>query len=310
MKKSVLVIALAFGVTGAFAQDLTSKKGEPILPEAEDWAISMDADPIFSFIGNAFNGSTSNAAPGVGWLNSNGTIIGKKFIDEKNAYRVLVRLGFTNQSYKNNVYDDSQTTAAIFPAQPTQVTDKFSTKSTNIGIGVGKEMRRGKTRLQGYYGADAMIWLSSSSQKYTYGNTMTAVPSGPGTTNTPTTTGWDAAGNVTGVSSATDRDIQAKSGMTFGIGVRGFIGAEYFVFPKIAIGAEYGWGIGYQMTGKGKTVREEQQVVSGTNQVAEIERETAGRSKFGFDTDINQGTIFGFYGSNSGTGSLKVTFHF
>ena len=71
MKKSVLMIALAFGVTSAFAQDLTSKKGEPILPEAEDWAISMNADPIFDFVGNAFNGSTSNAAPGAKWLNSN-----------------------------------------------------------------------------------------------------------------------------------------------------------------------------------------------------------------------------------------------
>jgi len=33
MKKSVLGLALAFGVSSAFAQDLTSKKGEPILPE-------------------------------------------------------------------------------------------------------------------------------------------------------------------------------------------------------------------------------------------------------------------------------------
>ena len=107
MKKSVLVFALALGVTGAFAQDLTSKKGEPMLPEAEDWAISLDAAPIFSFVGNAFNGNTANAAPGVAWLNGNQTIIGKKFIDEKNAYRVLVRLGFTNQTYKNMVADDA-----------------------------------------------------------------------------------------------------------------------------------------------------------------------------------------------------------
>ena len=34
MKKSVLVVALAIGVTAAFAQDLTSKKGEKYLPEA------------------------------------------------------------------------------------------------------------------------------------------------------------------------------------------------------------------------------------------------------------------------------------
>src|SRR3989344_7592666 len=190
MKKSVLVSALAFGVTGAFAQDLTSKKGEPILPEAEDWAISLDADPMFQFVGNAFNGNTSNSAPSVGWLNSNQTIIGKKFIDEKNAYRVLVRLGFTNQTYKNMVADNSIVTPAVFPAQDGEVEDKFKMKNTNIAIGVGKEMRRAKTRLQGYYGADAMIWISTSGSKYEYGNTMSATLAA-GTTPTPTSTSWD-----------------------------------------------------------------------------------------------------------------------
>jgi hypothetical protein len=42
MKKSIALVALAFGVTSAFAQDLTSKKGEPILPEADDWSVGID----------------------------------------------------------------------------------------------------------------------------------------------------------------------------------------------------------------------------------------------------------------------------
>jgi len=164
MKKSVLVIALAFGVSGAFAQDLTSKKGEPILPESGDWAISMDMNPIFQFVGNAFSGATAtNAAPSVGWLNTNQTIVGKKFIDEKTAYRVLFRIGVTNQTTKAMIADATVTTAPVYPATPAMVEDKMKNGATNVGIGVGKEMRRGKTRLQGYYGADAMIWLSSSS---------------------------------------------------------------------------------------------------------------------------------------------------
>ena len=303
MKKSVFMIALAFGVSSAFAQDLTSKKGEPILPEAEDWAISMDADPIFQFVGNAFNGSAFNAAPGAGFLNGNNTIIGKKFIDEKSAYRVLVRLGFTSQTYKNLVNDDANTAAVVFPAQAPLVTDKFSMKNTNIGIGVGKEFRRGKTRLQGYYGADAMIWISSTGSKYTYGNALstTAPAVGVGnSTNFGSNITTDSYGNAA-------RVTKTKSGMTFGIGVRGFIGAEYFIFPKIAIGAEYGWGIGYQMSGKGKQTVES--INAGTT-IGEVETETAGSSKFGFDTDINQNTIFGIQGSNTGSASLRVTFHF
>ncbi len=32
MKKSLTLLAFVLGMSGAFAQDLTSKKGEPILP--------------------------------------------------------------------------------------------------------------------------------------------------------------------------------------------------------------------------------------------------------------------------------------
>jgi len=160
MKKSVLVIALAFGIANAFAQDLTSKKGEPMLPEANDWAISMDADPIFNYVGNAFHGTAASGAPGVGWLNGNQTIIGKKFIDEKTAYRVLVRVGYTTNSTKNMIADATVTTPAVYPTAPAMVEDKMSNKNTNVAIGFGKEWRRGKTRLQGYYGADVIVPLN------------------------------------------------------------------------------------------------------------------------------------------------------
>jgi len=307
MKKSVFMIALAFGVSSAFAQDLTSKKGEPILPEAEDWAISMDADPIFRFVGNAFNGNTSNAAPGADFLNGNNTIIGKKFIDEKSAYRVLVRLGYTSIATKAMIGDATVATAPVYPEIPKMVEDKWSRNSTNIGIGVGKEFRRGKTRLQGYYGADVMIWISSLTDKFKYGNTLN--PNGVPAVTVANSTTFAGSGNITTDSYGNAaRVLKNKSGMTFGIGVRGFIGVEYFILPKISVGAEYGWGIGYQMTGKGKRTVES---IGGTvPTVGEQETVTSGSSRFGFDTDINQNTIFGFRGSNTGSASLRATFHF
>ncbi|MCX6297192.1 MAG: hypothetical protein NTX97_14265 [Bacteroidetes bacterium] len=302
MKKSILLLAFAFCATGVYAQDLTSKKGEPILPEAGDWAISMDANPIFNFIGNAFKSDTTNSAPGTNWLNNNQTIIGKKFIDEKSAYRILFRIGFTSETSKMMVLDESKVGSPIlFPVQPAQTEDKFSTRNTNIAIGLGKEMRRGKTRLQGFYGADAMVWISASGTKAKYGNIMSSSSvsstTGSTTTTNPTSTDWydaDGDGNTTEALTNNERIVQKKSGMTFGIGVRGFIGAEYFLFPKMSIGAEYGWGIGYQTTGKGRVTTEKQ---GGTpNAVAKIDEVTAGSSKFGFDTDINQKTIFGMRG--------------
>lgn len=315
MKKSILVVALTCGISGAFAQDLTSKKGEPILPEAGDWAISMSADPIFTYLGNAFNGSQDHAGPNTNFL-GNQTIIGKKFIDEKNAYRVIVRLGFNSINDKNLVLDDAQTGSVItFPEQQARVEDKRSTKNTHIALGLGKEMRRGKTRLQGFYGADALIWVSAFSKKYKYGNVMSeqnvASTTGSATTTTPMSTKWDAPLDADGTfaeAASASRPIKQKNGLTFGIGVRAFIGAEYFLLPKISVGAEYGWGIGYQLTTKGKVTTEE--TGGPQNSVAEIERETAGNSRFGFDTDINTGNIFGFGNGASGTATLKVSFHF
>lgn len=315
MKKSILVVALTCGISGAFAQDLTSKKGEPILPEAGDWAISMSADPIFTYLGNAFNGSQNHAGPNTNFL-GNQTIIGKKFIDEKNAYRVIVRLGFTSVNDKNLVIDDAQTGSTIsFPEQQNRLEDKRSMRSTHVGLGIGKEMRRGKTRLQGFYGADALLWLSATGAKYKYGNIMSdanvASTSGGATTTTPTSTKWDAALDPDGTFAegpTSSRVTQQKNGLTVGIGVRGFIGAEYFILPKISVGAEYGWGLGFQLTTKGKVTTEEGG--GSPYSVAEIEREKAGSSRFGLDTDINQGNIFGFGNGASGTATLRVSFHF
>jgi hypothetical protein len=315
MKKSILVVVLTCGISGVFAQDLTSKKGEPILPEAGDWAISMSADPIFTFLGNAFNGTQNHAGPNTNFL-GNQTIIGKKFIDEKSAYRAIVRLGFNSSTTKNLVIDDAQTGSTVnFPEQPAQVEDKRSIRNTNIAIGVGKEMRRGKTRLQGYYGADVMIWLSSTSTKYKYGNVMSdanvSSTSGSTTTTTPTTTtDWKTKNADSSYTSAATpkRILKQTQGLTLGLGVRGFIGAEYFILPKISIGAEYGWGLGFQFKTKGKVLT--QQGGGTPNSVAEIQTETAGNSQFGFDTDINRGGIFGFGNAAAGTATLKVTFHF
>jgi hypothetical protein len=317
MKKQLIAGAFVIGISGLFAQDLTSKKGEPILPEAEDWAISMNADPIFEFVGNAFNGNSNNKAANTNWLGSSHTIIGKRFINEKSAYRIMLRLGFVNQTYKNMVSKDADAgTVFSFPDKQGEVEDKYKHSNTNICLGVGKEWRKGKTRLQGFYGADLMIWISSFKDKFTYGNEMsnvnTTASGGSSTTTTPTSTIWNTDegsenfGTPDTVAPVVSRPVLTKSGMTFGIGVRGFIGVEYFIFPKIAIGAEYGLGIGYQMKGAG---RKEVQTQGGSPLLVEnVDSKIAGDSKFGFDTDINQSRIFGF--NNTGSASLKITFHF
>ena len=59
MKKSILAVAVLLGTTSAFAQ-LESKMGEQFLPEEGDWAVSIDANPFLSYVGNLIGGADGN----------------------------------------------------------------------------------------------------------------------------------------------------------------------------------------------------------------------------------------------------------
>jgi hypothetical protein len=325
MKKSIALLALAFGVTGAFAQDLTSKKGEPILPEAEDWSIGVDAVPFLNYAGNFIGGNGSNVAPSWNNYGANQTIVAKKFTDAQNAYRVTFRLGMRNQSWKNEIAAPVASSAAPvnFPTKTTMNEDKASHSSSFIGIGVGMEKRKGKTRLQGFYGADVFVWFSSSKDKFKYGNALTqgatADPNVDAVTNSTdwsTTTASVVISNPntgTGIAgqpgTANWRMISNKPGGQFGLGVRAFIGAEYFVMPKISIGGEFGWGVGLAMNLKSKTVYEAEGTDGGGNETKADITVTAKRGmSVILDTDRNAANSASYNLAPSGT--LRLNFHF
>ena len=283
-----LLVALVF-VFSANAQ-LKNKQGETILPETGDWAIGIDAAPILGYFGNMFNANTSN---NMSWAFTNGSnqIFGKYFTSENEAYRVGLRIGFVNQSTKNNVVKDDTASTAI--ANPTYVEDKATQSDMNIVLSAGKEWRRGHGRLQGFYGADAYLMFGSSSTKYTYGNDYTALFTSANSTSWANASG--TAPVVGTVGSLMSRPTKESFGSTFGIGVRGFIGAEYFVLPKISIGGEFGWGIGLLSRGTSKITTE---YWDGTgNAVKSTEVPGKGGSAFAIDTD-------------NLSGAIKVMFHF
>ncbi len=283
--KKTLAIALAFGVASAFAQDLTSKKGEPILPEAGDWAIGVDAAPFLNYAGNMLNGNTSNAAPEMNFLAGNSAILGKMFKDEKTAYRAGIRLGFGSMKTQGLPDQDGYTGA---PPTPT-VTDVMKVSQRNIALTAGMEMRRGKTRLQGYYGAEAGLALGGSKTTYTYGNAYSST--------NPAPTIWDFNTGTQGA--AASRTTESKAGGTFGIGIRGFIGAEYFILPKMSIGGEFGWGLVFQSMGEGSTTTE----YWDGSKVATTTSKIGKASAFGLDVD-NNNSVFG------PAASLRLNLHF
>lgn len=151
MKKSLLIIAI-FISAAATAQDLTSKKGTPILPEAGEWSIGVGATSTLEYFGNLMNGN--NNAPGFDWA-SNQIITGKMMKDENTAYRAGVRLGFGSTKMTEADPQDGELS-------------ETKEGGMNIDLSAGLQKFRGKGRLRGIYGAEAGIGLGSAKTEYTY----------------------------------------------------------------------------------------------------------------------------------------------
>ncbi len=281
MKKVIFTLMIAlFAVAAVTAQeptDLTSKKGVPILPEKGDYAIGVDAVPFFKYFGNMFNGQTSNASPTFDFTAPTPfTIYGKYFKDANTAYRAFVRVGYNSETFKHLTNQDGST--AIPPAT---VEDKMTRSNMAINLGVGLEKRRGAGRVQGFYGAEAGLMINNPyTAKYTYGNALSAT----------TGTWWDfKAVPPQTQQNTTARPLKETAGMEFGLGVRAFVGVEYFFAPKISLGGEFGWGIGFLTQGKGSVETEVWDVA--TTAVKTITTDIAGGSKFRVDTDNLSGSI-------------------
>jgi hypothetical protein len=229
MKKITLILALVATTIGASAQELKSSKGENYLPEAGDWALGFNANSVFEYVGRAF--TSGNNAPTLS-SQVDGSFVGKKFTSATEAYRVVANL-----SARSNT------------------TTVGATDSTNSGFGLraglGKEWRKGKTRLQGFYGADASVFFNTGSTK-----------------------------TVTGANTKT-----ITNGLELGLGVNGFVGAEYFIFPKMSVGAQFNYGLNLSVTGKKQT-----------EETGQTTKEEGGSSSFGL--------------SGVGVTSINVNLHF
>lgn len=202
MKKVILTAVAVFGFVFANAQDLKSKRGENFLPEAGDWAISFNANNLFHYVGNVFSSAGTNEIGAVSNSNTSGSFTGKRFNTASQADRYTAGFQLMNGSSTNTAGDETKSTMI------------------NVEAGLGKEWRRGKTRLQGFYGYDLVAGIDLvNSTKVT-----------------------DASGTV-----ITDH----KGGFGFNVGARGFLGAEYFIFPKMAIGAQYTYGVAIDIKGAG-----------------------------------------------------------
>jgi hypothetical protein len=164
------------------------------------------------------------------------------------------------------------------------------------------EWRRGKTRLQGYYGGDVMISFSNSARTFEYGNALNDSTSVGALTSVfmgndgeMLNIGLDTYGN-------TARLTTVKDGSMFAFTLRGFGGVEYFIFPKISIAGEFGWGLTIASTGASTTELESVGNNGTDNVIGTQTIETNKSGRFSLDTDRNL--------TGTASGVLRLNFHF
>lgn len=214
------------------------------LPEQGEWAVGVDLIPIVKTIGGAFTGD--NEAPAVGgtpmqydqmWERPNVSIMGKYMLTDHVSLKANLGLSLKYLNHKELVDDDLN----LFLNPDSKATVEDAQKTTRFGgsLMFGAEYRVGRKRVQGIFGGGIMAGFSMSKTSYSYGNAITSF------NQIPSTGFYDCVENGYRITSYDNKTPN------FMVGVYGSAGVEWFVAPKVALGAEvdlYAYGV---FSGKG-----------------------------------------------------------
>jgi hypothetical protein len=225
---SFLVFSVNAQDDDADGEPLLGPKGQRILPEAGDIGLGVNVIPFFNWFGNSFNNNSNNTYASANkffTVFGNNVLMGKYMLSDKSALRLNFGFNWNSVTTNVNVTDDSSNDPLAM------VTDTRQNDNGHYTLSLGYEMRRGKRRIQGYFGADLIMRvLQNNGNVYSYGNGYSNANMVPTSNNF----GSNISSNM--------RVLDSGSATTFGIGLRGFIGMEYFVAPRVSCGVEFGWG--------------------------------------------------------------------
>lgn len=215
---------------------LTAQEAKDYLPKAGDWAIGIDMQPVYQFFGNIANGDAGNSLNQFGGEDAIGavgnvTIMGKYMLDNTTAIRF--NLGVEKDKTHNATYQRDDNARFLNPLSEAKVTDVETQNSTYYSLAAGIEFRKGKDRIQGYYGADLVLGMGKNRFEFEYGNAVTEINQLPSRTNyNGRGLGVANPGYWSGVYITESYEKDAV------IGVAGKLGVEYFVVPKLSFGGE------------------------------------------------------------------------
>ena len=223
MKKLLIIFVLLISfISYSISQSgpVTNKRGVPILPEAGDWAVGIDATPLLEYMGNFFTGGANNA-PDFGFTAQYpGSIYFKYLQSGTTIIRGNLLIGVTY------VVDKDQDEIGDTPS-------KLINSALNVGISLGIEKKKDlNNRLCGFYGAQAILLKTPYIDQ-------------------------DFVGKIKYKDSEdTDDNFKMVGGNTIAFGAGVFVGVEYFILPKVSLSGEFSIMAGTEYTGLRKLVPE------------------------------------------------------
>ncbi|MCD8184013.1 MAG: hypothetical protein LUE99_14070 [Bacteroides sp.] len=229
MKKILSVIAICLlPFMGANAQN---KNREDYLPKQGDWAIGVDVIPLLKCIGDGhgnenFGGGTPFTKDNSDfYLTSDASFLVKYMMTDNVALRA--NLGFMFGTNKQRGYVQDDKAFIQDPLSEDKLIDACNINTNGASINLGLEYRKGSRRVQGIFGAGILFAFQNRSYSYDWANEMTTANQRPSVS--------PSLGNhyINGY-----RLTERKSDGNFYTGLTGSIGVEWFVAPKISLGAE------------------------------------------------------------------------
>lgn len=253
MRKPLLfLLLLLFAASASYAQQteqdpdqldpdepITSKRGQRILPERGDFALGFDAVPFLEYVGNIFNGTANNTV-GAEFPGVDQQVFGKYFLTDEMAARGRLAVEQDRETNRNRVILDNQP----IPDPDVEVTDEWIENTTDVTLGGGVEFRKGLGRVVGVFGGEVSVMYSRTKISYDYGNPITESNQAPTST----------FGAV--VNGRFERIKEQVFNRALGAGITGFAGVEYFIAPKMSVGAEFTLGFEFMKMYRGQNTIE------------------------------------------------------
>lgn len=292
--------------TAAFSQTETKPQRErkqlkdytEYLPKAGDVAIGFSLNPLANFVGNMFNSSTWNsldnlaAEPMLCPTPNIAAIMAKYMLTDQLG--IKANLGFGCNIYSKNGYIVDDAAMMMNPLSEAKVIDTYKVNKLSGSIALGVDYHVGKQLpVQGVFGVGIIYALGHETHQYRYGNAITELNQNP-SYNTSIFPTAPTTGTIPYMPNARMLSDQALN-LIHRVGAYASVGIEWFVAPKISLGANVNLNICYTLNPARETIYEGWN--NATSQVEQYTDLVAPASHgFTFSTDnIGANLLMNFY---------------